>query len=84
MCDHEEIGLQIFKLINWLRTDLQNSRDKNLLSKETLKLSEISDDELRQYGLLESIEALKKSSSSTINSFHEIGWIDPFPKLSIA
>ena len=69
-------------MINWLRSDLENSKDKNLLSDQTLLLAEISDDELKQYGLLESLEALKKSSKASINSFHEIGWIDPFPKLS--
>lgn len=48
-----------------------------------MKLAEISDEELRHHGLLESLEALKKCSSSTINSFHEIGWIDPLPKLTV-
>lgn len=84
VCDHEEIGLQIFKLINWLRSDLLKSKDQNLLSESTMQLAEISDEELRLYGLLESLETLNNSSSSTINSFHEIGWIDPLPKLSMA
>jgi hypothetical protein len=84
VCDHDEIGLQIFKLQNWLKDDLLNSKDSDLLSDETLLLSEISDNDLREFGLLESLEAMKKSSNSNINSFHEIGWIDPFPKLGLA
>ena len=60
-----------------------NSREKDFLSDETMLLSEISDDDLKEFGLLETLESRKKSSKASIISFHEIGWIDPFPKLPI-
>lgn len=83
-CDNEEISLQIFKLQSWLKDDLKNSKDKCLLTDETHLLSEISDDDLRHFDLLESIESLSKGKNSLINSFHEIGWIDPFPKITVS
>ena len=69
-------------MIYLLKSKLKSSKDSDFLSENTLKLADISDEELRAFGLLESIEALKTGKSTMINSFHEIGWIDPFPKLS--
>ena len=78
-CDHGEIALQIFKIQGWLRDDLEKMKDENLLSKEALEISHMSDADLKEYGLLESLEMVNVMKDSNINAFHEIGWIDPFP-----
>ena len=76
--------MQIFKIQSWLKSDLGKSKDLgSMLSDQTMLLSDISDDDLRIFGLLESMESLKKGNNSNINSFHEIGWIDPFPKITV-
>ena len=63
MCNLVEIKLQIFKVINMIRTDLNRSKDKELLSLDTMCLALISDEEMETYGLLETFDALKKGKS---------------------
>lgn len=62
-----------------MKEDLQSMKETDLLTKETLIKSQISDADLKEYGLLESSETVQNMKDSNINSFHEIGWIDPFP-----
>ena len=62
-----------------MRDDLMRMKEVDLLSKETIAKSHISDSDLKDYGLLESSEAVQNQKDSNINSFHEIGWVDPFP-----
>lgn len=78
-CDHEEIPLQIFKIQGWMKEDLMQMKETDLLTPEAIAKSTIADADLKEYGLLESTETFKKNKNSNINSFHEIGWIDPFP-----
>ena len=54
-------------------------KETDLLTKEAILKSAISDADLKEYGLLESSETVSNNKNSNINSFHEIGWIDPFP-----
>ena len=62
-----------------MKDDLMQMKESDLLTKEALAKSQVSDADLREYGLLESSETVQKMKDSMINSFYEIGWIDPFP-----
>ena len=62
-----------------MKEDLMQMKESDLLTKEALAKSQISDSDLREYGLLESTETVQKMKDSMINTFSEIGWIDPFP-----
>ena len=55
-------------------------KEHNLLTEEALEISQIPAEFLKEYELIESKSNSKKSKDTNINSFHEIGWIDPFPK----
>lgn len=79
VCDADEIGLQIFKLVNWMKDDLSRSKRTNLLMQETLEKSAVPDATLREHGLQETVEVLHQNKAWNINSFHELGLLDPFP-----
>ena len=58
MCDHDEIALQIYKIQGWMKDDLLAMKETDLLTKEALQKSVISDADLKEYGLLESTETV--------------------------
>jgi len=58
VCDHDEIALQIYKIQGWMKDDLLAMKETDLLTKEALQKSVISDADLKEYGLLESTETV--------------------------
>ena len=54
-------------------------KETDLIKPEIVEKYSVGDDVLKEFGLYESNEAYDKMRESNINSFHEIGWIDPFP-----
>ena len=81
VCDVDEINLQVFKIQEWIMSDLEAAIEKgaDALSAETKKLSALPDKDLKDFDLLEDPNAKVDLKSPNINSFAEIGWIDPFP-----
>ena len=82
VCDAEEINLQVFKLVNWMKDDLSRSKRDKFLSQETLEKSAVPEATLREHGLQETVEVLHQNKAWNINSFHELGWLDGLDALA--
>lgn len=59
VCDHREIAMQIYKIQSWMKYDLTLMKESDLLTPEALAKSQMTDADLKEYGLLESTESVK-------------------------
>ena len=56
-------------------------KEHDLITEDALEISQLPNDILKEYGLSETTAKAKRAKDTSIYSFQEIGWIDPFPKL---
>lgn len=75
VCDHDEIGLQIYKLQEWLKQQMMDSKKTDLLSQKTLEDSSLSLKDMNDFKIEDEDVA---NNPAFINDFKEIFWMDPF------